>query len=313
MDAGNVAIIGAGMAGLTAARVLREAGARVTLFDKGRRPGGRLATRHVDGFTFNHGCQFFTARDPGFAAAVSPFAAPWELAGEDRFAGVPDMAAIAAGLAVGLDIQSSAHVRRFSRENGTWQLYFDDRQAGPFDQLILAIPAPQAAAMLDEICHPFAATLDTVRMAPCWALLLGFDQHGDELANAKHRPGTLALAKGGEPYTPISWLVRENFRPGAPASPVSYTIHASPGWSGAHLEDSAASVIEALSAETGLARHAVFRAAHRWRYALADRPLGEPFLWDASQNLGLCGDWCLAGRLEAAYLSGRALGIRLAA
>jgi predicted NAD/FAD-dependent oxidoreductase len=311
MDKGNVAIIGAGMAGLTAARVLTEAGARVTLFDKGRRPGGRLATRHVDGFTFNHGCQFFTARDPGFAAAVAPFSAPWRLAGEDRFAGVPDMAAIATGLAEGLDIRSSAHVRRLSRENGAWHLHFDDREVGSFDRLILAIPAPQAAAMLDEISHPFAANLDTVRIAPCWALLLGFDRQGDQLANAKYRPGSLALAKGASPELPIAWMARENARPGAPDSPGSYTIHASAGWSTAHLEDSAESVIAALSAAFEPARHAVYRAAHRWRYAMADKPLGEPFLWDAAQNLGLCGDWCLAGRLEAAYLSGRALGIRL--
>jgi predicted NAD/FAD-dependent oxidoreductase len=299
MDTGNVAIIGAGMAGITAARVLREAGARVTLFDKGRRPGGRLATRHVDGFTFNHGCQFFTARDAGFAAAAAPFSAPWIMMGEDRFAGVPDMAAIAAGLAAGLDIHSSAHVRRLSRANGTWNLHFDDRQAGPFDRLILAIPAPQAAAMLGAIRHPFALALDAVRMAPCWALLLGLD--GDEFAVAPSQAAD----------SPISWLARENSRPGASTSPISYTIHASAAWSAAHLEDTPDQVIEALSAETPLARHATYRAAHRWRYALADKPLGEPFLWDAAQNLGLCGDWCLAGRLEAAYLSGRALGIRL--
>jgi predicted NAD/FAD-dependent oxidoreductase len=48
-------------------------------------------------------------------------------------------------------------------------------------------------------------------------------------------------------------------------------------------------------------------AAHRWRYALVQNPLGEPCLWDQKTNLGLCGDWCIAPRLEAAFLSGRAL------
>jgi predicted NAD/FAD-dependent oxidoreductase len=51
-------------------------------------------------------------------------------------------------------------------------------------------------------------------------------------------------------------------------------------------------------------RHA---AAHRWRYALADRPLGEGCVWDAALRLGLCGDWCIAGRAEAAFDSGAAL------
>ena len=45
---------------------------------------------------------------------------------------------------------------------------------------------------------------------------------------------------------------------------------------------------------------------------LAETPLGEPYIWDATSRLGVCGDWCLAGRLEAAWLSGQALGIRLA-
>jgi predicted NAD/FAD-dependent oxidoreductase len=78
------------------------------------------------------------------------------------------------------------------------------------------------------------------------------------------------------------------------------------------LEDSAESVIAALTAAfaaaTGVTAAPRSAHAHRWRYALADAPLGEPFLWDAEQKLGLCGDWCLAPRLEAAYLSATALG-----
>lgn len=303
MKVGNVAIIGAGVAGLAAARALVDGGWRVTLFDKGRRPGGRLATRRVAGFTFNHGCQFFSARDPAFAAAVAPFSAAWPLAGADRYAGVPDMAAIALGLAAGLDVRSGAHVRGVSREAGGWRLHFDGLAEGPFDRLILAIPAPQAAVMLDGIGHPFEAELDAVHMAPCWAVLLGFDGAADE---------NLAKASG-PPDAAVSWMVRENARPGAADSPVSYTLHASAVWSTAHLEDSAEAVVAAMTAQCELAGHASYAAAHRWRYALADKPLDAPFLWDAAQNIGLCGDWCLGGRLEAAYLSGRALGIRLAA
>jgi len=298
---GNVAIVGAGMAGLSAARVLAAAGAAVTLFDKGRRVGGRLATRHVDGFTFNHGCQFFTARDAGFAAAMQAFSAPWAAAGDGRFAGVPDMAAIGAGLAQELRIRQSAHVRQMERGPDGWRLHVDDGIAGPFDAVILAIPAPQAAALLDGMSHPFAARLATVRMAPCWAVMLGFDGTVTGPETARREDG------------PLAWLARENTRPGGAGSPVAYMLHGSAGWSAAHIEDEPASVIAALTAAAALHGVAVYAAAHRWRYALAELPLGEAFLWDGPARLGLCGDWCLGGRLEAAYLSGRGLGIRLAA
>jgi renalase len=55
-----------------------------------------------------------------------------------------------------------------------------------------------------------------------------------------------------------------------------------------------------------------YLSAHRWRYALVERPLGEPCLWDEALRLGLCGDWCLGPRVEAAWMSGRALAAALA-
>jgi renalase len=297
---GNVAVIGAGMAGLSAAKRLHGAGAAVTLFDKGRRAGGRLATRHMDGFTFNHGCQFFTARDAGFAAEMSAFSAPWPASGEGRFAGVPDMAAIATGFSEGLALRQHAHVRAIFRENSGWRLRLDDGEVGAFDAVVIAVPAPQAAILLEGIAHPFAAALTGVRLAPCWAVMLGFD--GDVTGPAAAR------REGG----PVSWLARENARPGAATAPISYMVHASAAWSAAHLEDDAEAVVAALTQAAGLAGRVAFSHAHRWRYALAETPLGQEFLLDDAAGIGLCGDWCLGGRLEAAYLSGRALGIRLA-
>ena len=51
--------------------------------------------------------------------------------------------------------------------------------------------------------------------------------------------------------------------------------------------------------------------AHRWRYALPETPIGEACLWDAELRLGACGDWCLEGRVEAAFDSGRRLAQRV--
>ena len=60
----DVAVIGAGMAGLAAARTLAAAGHAVQVFDKGRGIGGRLSTRRTDYGAFDHGAQYATVRDP---------------------------------------------------------------------------------------------------------------------------------------------------------------------------------------------------------------------------------------------------------
>ena len=66
----RVAVIGAGMAGVACARTLAKAGCHVTLLEKSRGFGGRMATRHTEFGGFDHGAQYFTARDPRFLTAL---------------------------------------------------------------------------------------------------------------------------------------------------------------------------------------------------------------------------------------------------
>ncbi|MFP5379861.1 MAG: FAD-dependent oxidoreductase, partial [Vicinamibacteria bacterium] len=80
----RILVVGAGVAGLAAARRLVDGGHDVHVVDKGRAPGGRVATRRVlsasDVFQFDHGAQYFTARDPRFVEQV----AAWDAAGVIR-------------------------------------------------------------------------------------------------------------------------------------------------------------------------------------------------------------------------------------
>jgi renalase len=301
----TTAIIGAGMAGLTAARRLTEAGQRVTLFDKGRKPGGRLSTRRGDVFTHNHGCQYATARNPGFLDLLEQHGRNWVAAGGPRYVGVPDMAAIAEALATGLDVQLETTVAAIRATAGGWDIAFADRTTKTFTTLLFAIPAPQALALLTPTGHGFASQLAAVHLAPCWAVMLGF-------------AGTLAGPDIMRPdQNPLAFIARENSRPGRAAAPVAYTLHATPGWSTDHLEDPPEAVttalIAAFAAATGITEPPAYARAHRWRYALADRPLGQNCLWDQATRLGLAGDWCLDGKLEAAYLSGASLAERILA
>jgi hypothetical protein len=76
MAARNIAVIGAGMAGLACARTLVQAGHRVTVFEKIRRrwrPHGQL---HSPFGTFDHGAQYFTVRDPALRRCLGRRAGP---------------------------------------------------------------------------------------------------------------------------------------------------------------------------------------------------------------------------------------------
>ena len=111
----DVLIIGAGMAGLTAAQELQRAGRRVLVLDKSRGIGGRMATRRIGDATFDHGAQFITARDARFVSAMEEWerqgvVKEWcrgfsaEADGHPRWRGDPSMTSLAKHLAQGLEI-----------------------------------------------------------------------------------------------------------------------------------------------------------------------------------------------------------------
>ena len=77
----NIAIVGAGLSGLTVARELARHN-HVQVFEKAR-VGGRMATRRTDTHNFDHGAQFFTAKSHEFKEFLEPIRqqniiTPWE-------------------------------------------------------------------------------------------------------------------------------------------------------------------------------------------------------------------------------------------
>ena len=82
MSKAPIAIIGTGIAGLSAAQALHAAGQDVRLFDKSRRCGGRTASKQIESGSLDLGAQYFTARDRRFREALQHWqdegwAAPW--------------------------------------------------------------------------------------------------------------------------------------------------------------------------------------------------------------------------------------------
>jgi predicted NAD/FAD-dependent oxidoreductase len=315
----RLGIIGAGIAGLTLAKAMADS-ADVRIFEKSRGVGGRMATRRTDAGAFDHGAQYFTIRDERFRAALDTAPAdgaiqPWtgamvtlpegdpaaqSAADTTRYVGSPSMNALAKAMALGLDIQTDAQVKAIAGSPGQWFLEIGDRREGPFDWLISTAPAPQSASLLpDAFTHHVVLT--EVRMNACFTLMIR--QTGDaKLA--------FAAARVNDPV--IGWISRNNSKPGLGHEPC-LVVNATAQWSDANLEepldDVRHSMLEALRRYVPISPvEAEAAVAHRWRYANVERPAGQPFLLDNVSRLAACGDWCIAGRVEAAFLSATALG-----
>ena len=303
-------IIGAGMAGLTCARHLADAGEDVIVLEKGRGLGGRLATRRTDYGSFDHGAQYVTARDPGFIvyldrAGAARSAAPWEQLGVDRtwWVGSPGMSKLVAPLAEGLDIRKSCRVGSVQRAGQRWAVACEDGETLEADRLAVAIPAPQAATLLTGVT-PLADGLDGVRYAPCWTLMLS-------LAEPLEQAPRVYRASDG----PCAWIACDATKPGRAGDGENWVIQAGPGWSETHLEEPADTVSrllhDAFESWAGALPRIKASQVHRWRYARVLKALEIPCLWDGETGIGLAGDWCLGPRVEAAFMSGRALAGRM--
>ena len=331
----HVGIVGGGIAGLAAAHVLADAGVRVTVQDKGRGPGGRASTRRRDGHQFDHGAQYFTARDARFRAMVDAWrgrgvVAEWAArfaavdapgamravrADEPRWVGVPGMSAVAGDLAAGLarfagraTVRFGALVTRLERTGAGWTTWREGEAAGEtFDALLVCTPAPQALALVEG----HAAVADRVREAratPCWAAMCAFDAPLDVDADA------LFVNLAG---APLAWASRDGSKPGRPAGE-RWVLHATPAWTEAHLDDApgdvARALVDALAAATGRRLPApAFADAHRWRYAQGALDPAPGAIVDAAAGLAVAGDWCHGARIEGAWLSGVTAAERLLA
>jgi predicted NAD/FAD-dependent oxidoreductase len=305
----EIAIIGAGIAGLAAARQLQSAGHHCVLFDKSRGLGGRMATRRVDALQFDHGAQYFTARGDAFRQQIDAWAHEQAILSwfDGAYVGTPGMTAPARSLAAGMMVVAGCEVARLERNANGWRVnstagLVDAHGNGSYDSVVLAIPAPQAERILREsgVAMP---ELARARYAPCWALMLGYAQP------LKMTQTHLRFESGD-----ISWIARNRSKPGR-SGQETLVVHASPDWSRANLEwqpdDVVAALLPKVAGLIGDDQMPDYKSAHRWRFALVEEALGEPCVWNADLCLGACGDWCLGPRVECAFDSGTAMAQRI--
>ena len=301
-------IVGAGMAGISCANALHEAGWQVRLFDKGRGPGGRMATRRVKqgGHTlhFDHGAQYFTARDARFGAAVEQWsaagvAARWPAAGSEAWIGTPGMNGPIRFLAEKLSVSWGVRVEAVYRQAEQWRVVTGDHEQA-CRNLLIAIPPEQTADLLDQAMPDLTELARESHSLPCWAVLAHFD------IRLGISEDTIRSDSGR-----IAWAARNGARPSRNGGE-SWVIHASPERSQELLErdkqDVAALLLADFFRQCDTAPQApAYLTAHRWLSAMPVLKRVRDAVWDRTARIGLAGDWLHSPRVEGAWLSGRAL------
>lgn len=321
----DVLVIGAGIAGLTAARALFRAGFAVEVLEKSRGVGGRAATRTVHGARVDHGAQFFTARDPGFRAEVDVWLRDgvarvwadgfpsWSAAGgwvdaepgaNPRYACPDGMNALGKRLAEGLAVTRGARAVAVRPADGAWEVELEGGGRRRAPRVAVTAPVPQALELLSAVDLPSAlrAGLEAVSYAPCFAVMAGYPD-----APAPAWPGVRL-----PDHPDLAWIANDGAKRDAGGDGTVLVLHATPAFTRRRYDDPPAAVVadllRAASAVVPWAERPAWTDHQRWRYALAEAPHPERALL-AAQGLVLCGDGFggeAGGRLESAYLSGLA-------
>ena len=326
MASESCVIVGAGISGLLAAGGLRDAGWRVTVLDKGRGVGGRMATRRVGGAGFDHGAQFFTVRSETFEGLVNDWlaagaAAEWSRGfadaegnanpdGHPRYRGSEGMTSIPKHRAGGLDVRTGERVVRVDRDGGGWTVACESGLSVSGDALLLTAPVPQSLALAESgnygLPEDARGQLENVSYDPCLAVMALLD-------GASPVPELGGVQIKGEP---LDWI-GDNATKGIADRP-ALTIHGGPQWSRDHYDDGEADVTRALLRLAGeslgadIAAATVETSLARWRSSWVTSSHEAPCLV-ASEDppLVFCGDGFGQPKVEGAALSGLAAADRL--
>ena len=304
-----VAVVGAGLSGAACARALHTAGVRVEVHDRGRAPGGRMASPHVGGRPVDTGASYLTVRDEGFRGVVDDWVRrglghPWtdafhtatpdglgeRKAGPLRYGTREGLRSLVVDLLDGLDVRSGAAVAHVGPGP-----VVDGRS---YDAVVLAMPDPQALRLLDPALQEERAAVQDRTWEPVLAVAAAFAARTwDDAFDGcfVHDPDVLG------------WVADDGRRRGDGA-PV-LVAHSTSPFAATRLDDpdaAAAPLVEATRRVLGVRGAPVWTRVQRWSYARPAQPREADHHLGAAR-VGLCGDGWGSPRVEAAWVSGTRL------
>ncbi len=304
----RIIIVGAGLSGLMAAQSLSRSGHDVTVFDKGRGVGGRLATRRIGDATLDHGAQFFTVRSEEFASHVNEWLAvgvvhEWcrgfdSEDGHPRYAGSKGMSGIAKHLAQGLDVRTSALVFSLERTATGYNVITDDGVAHACDKVLLTAPIPQSFSLMFGGAIEMPDEMRTIDYDRTLGLLAVLDSSNHNVQS----PGGMQFPDD------VFSFIGDNSAKGISGAP-ALTFHANPEWSREHFELELDEVHSLLltAARPWLGSAQILESQpKKWRFATPKSAWPDAYWIDPSGTLALAGDAFAGPKMEGAALSGLA-------
>ena len=306
-----------------AGTVLQRQGIRVTVLDKGRGIGGRLATRRIshpatgEG-VFDYGAQYFTVSHPTFRqwvddwleqGIVGEWSKQLDSPGKPCYRGILSNRNIAKFLAQNLDVQTKTRAVQISWESSQWLVRSDNGTCFQGDWLLITSPVPQTLDLLNNsaIALPpdLKKRLEQVTYHPCIAVLALLEKPA-----AIPEPGGLRLNDSS-----LAWIAC-NRQKGISPQANAVTLHATPAFSQTNWDTENSTLAEKLLeiASPWLGSSVADYQVHRWRYSQPQTCFGEAYLGLREPGLfALAGDAFSttppaepSSHLEKAALSGLA-------
>ena len=309
----NIDIIGSGLTGLTVARNLSSI-AKVSVFEKSRGVGGRLATRYAENYEFDHGAQYFIAKTDMFqqfvkelldAGVILPWNARFALFDgkkqmethlwtEDfpHYIGVPRMNVIGKYLATDLNILLSTKIVKTEFKDNKWWLHDEKEHIhGPYDWVISTAPLPQTQELFNTLIK-----FPRIQMQGCFTLMLGFKK--DLNLNCD-----VALIIN----SCLSFLTVNSQKLNRINTGTSLVALSDNTWADKHIEDNIQDISSFMLKELQNYLPPIepdYRDIHRWRYANVGQQKSNQIIFDSGLRFVAGGDWSISGRVESAYLAG---------
>jgi renalase len=334
----DVAVIGAGLAGLTCAQELRQAGYSVVVIEKSRGVGGRVATRRLEGTVADHGVRYLHAQGPHSQQLITNLCAmahktlqlwtdrvyEWD---QNGLSAVPQSCYIAPGgmngvgksLAEGLEIWLNRRVENLTPLAKNWLLRLEAMNnvetTTPLELnakvVVMAIPAPQASILLNTIAGisgEFLAQVDGVKYDPCITVMAGYPSHYQQDLEQLN-PSWSAI---GFPQHPdLGWVGIDSSKRENPKQPV-FVVQSSAKFAEKYLETTELQPVgeELLNSAAQILlpwlKSPQWLQIHRWRYAFCRNFLSVPSLITINPLPLICaGDWCGGDNIEGASRSGK--------
>ena len=321
----SVAIIGAGLSGITLANLIKKK-FDVEIFEKSRGVGGRMSTRKELPFIFDHGAQFFKIKTIEFLNFCSELfdqriIRPWNFnlayfegnnlkkiriikKKHKYFVGVPDMNSIVKYLSKNCDVALNTKIEKVIKRGKKWYLYDQSKRLyGGYDWLILTLPGEQNLELIPKSLS-FYSLVESIKMKAVFSVMIGMN----ESFNLKY---DAALIENID----IAWLAINNSKPHRHCKH-SLLVNSSFEYAAKNINSPKEKILKHLLCVTSrlikyrLSNPSIVKI-HKWRYVEAEKSPVENYYLNQDSQIAVCGDWFINSRVEGAFTSANHLSKKI--